>query len=61
LATDPDFGRDAAIARKEIMEHHFKPAGLITSRSGGFKFNANPYPSQSSYLTKVAERPDRKF
>jgi len=33
----------------------------FTSLRGGFEFNANGYPIQDFYLTKVAKRPDGKF
>lgn len=33
----------------------------FTSLRGSFKFNANGYPIQDFYLTKVAKRPDGKF
>jgi branched-chain amino acid transport system substrate-binding protein len=45
---------------KDAVASALKKADF-TSLRGGFKFNANGYPIQDFYLTKVAKRPDGKF
>jgi branched-chain amino acid transport system substrate-binding protein len=48
------------LANKDALAGALKKADF-TSLRGGFKFNANGYPIQNFYLTKVAKRPDGKF
>jgi len=48
------------LSNKEAVSAALKKADF-TSLRGGFKFNANGYPIQNFYLTKVAKRPDGKF
>jgi branched-chain amino acid transport system substrate-binding protein len=45
---------------KDAVASALKKADF-TSLRGDFKFNANGYPIQDFYLTKVAKRPDGKF
>src|SRR3954462_9191294 len=48
------------LSNKEALIAAIKKADF-TSLRGNFKFNANGYPIQDFYLTKVAKRPDGKF
>src|SRR5215831_17869032 len=48
------------LSNKEAVSAALKKADF-TSLRGSFKFNANGYPIQNFYLTKVAKRPDGKF
>ena len=48
------------LANKDALAAALKKADF-TSLRGGFKFNANGYPIQNFYLTKVAKRLDGKF
>jgi len=48
------------LSNKEAVAAALKRADF-TSLRGSFKFNANGYPIQDFYLTKVAKRPDGKF
>ncbi len=48
------------LANKDAVAAALKKADFVSLR-GGFKFNANGYPIQDFYLTKVAKRPDGKF
>ncbi|WP_024514637.1 ABC transporter substrate-binding protein [Bradyrhizobium sp. Tv2a-2] len=48
------------LSNKEAVAAALKKADF-TSLRGSFKFNANGYPIQDFYLTKVAKRPDGKF
>ena len=48
------------LGNKDAVAAALKKADF-TSLRGGFKFNANGYPIQDFYLTKVAKRPDGKF
>src|SRR3954447_14481774 len=48
------------LKNKEALIAAIKKADF-TSLRGNFKFNANGYPIQDFYLTKVAKRPDGKF
>src|ERR1700750_2882060 len=48
------------LTNKDAVAAALKKADF-TSLRGGFKFNANGYPIQDFYLTKVAKRPDGKF
>src|SRR4030088_3145411 len=48
------------LSNKEAVSAALKKADF-TSLRGGFKFNANGYPIQDFYLTRVAKRPDGKF
>src|SRR5215475_12026958 len=48
------------LSNKEAVSSALKKADFASLR-GGFKFNANGYPIQNFYLTKVAKRPDGKF
>src|SRR6201987_2479021 len=48
------------LSNKDAVASALKKADF-TSLRGGFKFNANGYPIQDFYLTKVAKRPDGKF
>jgi branched-chain amino acid transport system substrate-binding protein len=45
---------------KDALRAALKKANFQSLR-GNFKFNANNYPIQDFYLTKVAKRPDGKF
>jgi branched-chain amino acid transport system substrate-binding protein len=49
-----------ALSNKDAVAAALKKADF-TSLRGGFKFNANGYPIQDFYLTKVAKRADGKF
>src|SRR3979490_1106710 len=48
------------LTNKDAVTAALKKADF-TSLRGGFKFNANGYPIQDFYLTKVAKRADGKF
>ena len=48
------------LTNKDAVSAALKKADF-TSLRGDFKFNANGYPIQNFYLTKVAKRPDGKF
>jgi branched-chain amino acid transport system substrate-binding protein len=48
------------LSNKDAVAAALKKAEF-TSLRGDFKFNANGYPIQNFYLTKVAKRPDGKF
>src|ERR1700683_3222140 len=48
------------LSDKDAVAAALKKADF-TSLRGGFKFNANGYPIQDFYLTRVAKRPDGKF
>ena len=48
------------LSNKDAVAAALKKADF-TSLRGAFKFNANGYPIQDFYLTKVAKRPDGKF
>jgi branched-chain amino acid transport system substrate-binding protein len=48
------------LSDKSAVASALKEANF-TSLRGGFEFNANGYPIQDFYLTKVAKRPDGKF
>jgi branched-chain amino acid transport system substrate-binding protein len=48
------------LSNKDAVAAALKRADF-TSLRGGFKFNANGYPIQDFYLTKVAKRPDGKY
>ncbi len=48
------------LSNKEAVAAALKKADF-TSLRGTFKFNANGYPIQDFYLTKVAKRADGKF
>ncbi len=48
------------LSNKDAVAAALKKADF-TSLRGGFKFNANGYPIQDFYLTKVAKRADGKF
>ena len=48
------------LGNREAVAAALKKADF-TSLRGAFKFNANGYPIQDFYLTKVAKRPDGKF
>src|ERR1700758_1885546 len=48
------------LLNKDAVASALKKADFASLR-GGFKFNANGYPIQNFYLTKVAKRPDGKF
>ncbi|MBB4392798.1 ABC transporter substrate-binding protein [Bradyrhizobium sp. ERR14] len=48
------------LSNKDAVQAALKKADF-TSLRGTFKFNANGYPIQDFYLTKVAKRPDGKF
>jgi branched-chain amino acid transport system substrate-binding protein len=48
------------LSDKDAVAAALKKADF-TSLRGSFKFNANGYPIQDFYLTKVAKRPDGKF
>lgn len=48
------------LSNKDEVAAALKKADF-TSLRGGFKFNANGYPIQDFYLTKVAKRPDGKY
>jgi branched-chain amino acid transport system substrate-binding protein len=48
------------LSNKDAVAAALKKADF-TSLRGGFKFNANGYPIQDFYLTKVAKRPDGKY
>jgi branched-chain amino acid transport system substrate-binding protein len=48
------------LGSKDAVAAALKKADF-TSLRGAFKFNANGYPIQDFYLTKVARRPDGKF
>jgi branched-chain amino acid transport system substrate-binding protein len=48
------------LSNKEAVSAALRKADF-TSLRGNFKFNANGYPIQDFYLTKVAKRPDGKF
>src|SRR6201989_2768531 len=48
------------LSNKDAVAAALKKADF-TSLRGDFKFNANGYPIQDFYLTKVAKRPDGKF
>src|SRR5215471_11325090 len=48
------------LSNKDAVAAALKKADFASLR-GGFKCNANGYPIQNFYLTKVAKRPDGKF
>src|SRR6185312_4952758 len=48
------------LSNKDAVAAALKKADF-TSLRGSFKFNANGYPIQNFYLTRVAKRPDGKF
>jgi branched-chain amino acid transport system substrate-binding protein len=48
------------LGNKDAVAGALKKADFVSLR-GGFKFNANGYPIQDFYLTKVAKRADGKF
>jgi branched-chain amino acid transport system substrate-binding protein len=48
------------LSNKDAVAAALKKADF-TSLRGNFKFNANGYPIQDFYLTRVAKRPDGKF
>src|ERR1700761_2289457 len=48
------------LANKEAVAAALKKADFVSLR-GGFRFNANGYPIQDFYLTRVAKRGDGKF